>query len=270
MTTPSLLFDAEQSVVKYELTLQFLSESSRIVEEANQRGITLRVLGATAIMIHSPKYLYAFEKMNRTLSDLDFMGLRGEEKKVIDFLQEKSYLYDRGSRTVTAMSTSRYIFENPKNKMHADVFFDKLEMCHTIDFTKRLSVDSPTISLADLLLEKMQIVEINEKDIKDTLVLLREHEISTHDKEAVNQKYISGILAKDWGFYYTVTQNLKKVKEASRKYEIFELSDQLNIDGKIDKLLEAIEEEPKSVGWKMRAKIGTKKRWYTEVEDVSR
>lgn len=257
-------------MVDHKLTEQLLSESSTIVEEANQRGITLRVLGATAIMIHSPKYLHAFEKMNRRLSDLDFMGLSGEEKKVIDFLQEKSYLYDRASRAVAMMSTSRYIFENPTNKIHADVFFDKLEMCHTIDFTKRLSVDSPTISLADLLLEKMQIVEINEKDIKDTLVLLREHEISTHDKEAINSKYISGILAKDWGFYYTVTQNLKKIKEASGKYDIFEISDQQNINEKIDKLLKAIEEEPKNVGWRMRAKIGTKKKWYTQVEDVSR
>ena len=257
-------------MVNRKLTLELLSESSRIVEEANQRGITLRVLGATAIMIHSPKYLHAFDKMNRRLSDIDFMGLRGEGKKVIDFLQEKSYLYNRSSPALALISDSRYIFENPTNKMHVDVFLDKLEMCHTIDFTKRLSIDSPTISLADLLLEKMQIVEINEKDIKDTLVLLREHEISTHDKEALNQKYISGILAKDWGFYYTVTQNLKKLKEASPKYDIFEISDQLNINGKIDQLLEAIEEEPKSVGWKMRAKIGTKKRWYTEVEDVSR
>ena len=253
------------------MTHELLSEGKKIVEEANQRGITLRLLGATAIMIHSPKYLYAFDKMDRQLSDIDFMGLRKQEKKVIDFLQEKSYIYDRANRSFAMMtSSSRYIFEHPTNKMHVDIFFDKLEMCHTIDFTKRLSIDSPTISLADLLLEKMQIVQINEKDFKDTLVMLREHEIDTHDSETINQTYISGILSRDWGFYYTVTQNLNKVREAAQKYPIFESSDQQVISSKIDKLLDAIEREPKTMGWKMRAKIGTKQRWYTEVEDVSR
>jgi len=263
-----MVFDSEQLVTEHNSTQQLLSEGSRIAEEASQRGITLRVLGATAIMIHSPKYLHAFEKMKRQLSDLDFMALRGEQKKVIDFIQELGYADEP---MVTALfGDRRTMWDNKATGIHVDIFFDKLEMCHTIDFTKRLSVDSPTISLADLLLEKMQIVKINEKDIKDTLVLLREHEISTHDKETVNQKYISGVLAKDWGFYYTVTQNLKKMKEASGKYDIFDASDKQNINQKIDMLLQAIEEEPKNAGWKMRAKIGTKKKWYTEVEDVGR
>ena len=253
------------------MTQELLSEGRKIVEDANQRGITLRLLGATAIMIHSPKDLPAFDKLNRQLSDIDFMALSKQEKKVIEFLQEKSYIYDRTNRSVAmTSSSSRYIFEHPTNKMHVDIFFDKLQMCHTIDFTKRLSVDSPTISLADLLLEKMQIVEINEKDLKDTLVLLREHEIDTHDNDTINQTYVSGILSRDWGFYYTVTQNLNKVRDAAQKYPIFEPSDQQVVKSKIDKLLDAIERQPKTMGWKMRSKIGTKQRWYTEVEDVSR
>ena len=248
----------------------FLAEGTKIVELASKAGITLRMLGAAAIRIHSPKYAQALDKMDRKLSDLDFMGLRRDEQRLIDFFLENSYAFDKATRYVAMMSRSRYIFENPVTKMHVDVFLDRLEMCHNIDFTKRLSVDIPTISIGDLLLEKMQIFKLNEKDIKDTLVLLREHEINNHDMEAVNSDYVSKLLAKDWGFYYTVTENLKKVKDAISRYDAFDKEDHKDISAKVDKLLGAIEQEPKSLGWKMRAKIGTKQRWYNEVEDVTR
>lgn len=208
--------------------------------------------------------------MSRKLSDLDFVALRKDEQRVIGFLLAKSYRFDKANRYVAMMSNTRYMFEHPTNGTHVDIFFDKLEMCHTIDFTRRLPVDFPTISLADLLLEKMQIAKINDKDIKDTLVLFWEHEVGDHDKEVVNQQYISKLLSENWGFYYTVTQNLKKVRDSAPKYDIFTSPDCENIYAKIDKLSSRIEREPKSLGWTMRAKNGTKKRWYTEVEDVSR
>ena len=57
----------------------------------------------------------------------------------------------------------RYLFENPDNKRHIDIFFDKLEFCHIIDFRGRLEIDYPTISLSDILLQKMQIVQTSLK-----------------------------------------------------------------------------------------------------------
>jgi hypothetical protein len=244
-----------------------LAEGERIISEATKRDLHLRLLGSISFQMHCPKFRHMATKF-REIKDIDIAGYGKESNKVVAMMRELGYADEP---MVTALfGDRRTMWDNKATGIHVDIFFDKLEMCHTIDFTKRLSVDSPTISLADLLLEKMQIVKINEKDVKDTLVLLREHEISTHDKEAVNQKYISGVLAKDWGFYYTVTQNLQKMKEASGKYDIFDAGDKQNINQKIDMLLQAIEEEPKNTGWKMRAKIGTKKKWYTEVEDVSR
>jgi len=151
-----------------------------------------------------------------------------------------------------------------------DVFFDKLEMCHTIDFRNRLRLDKPTITLADMLLEKMQIVKINEKDIIDTIVLLRAHDIGENDKDKVNIKYVSKLLSNDWGFYYTVTMNLKKVKELCKKYNVLSNEDMKDVTSKIDRILEKIEKEPKSMKWKMRAKIGPSKKWYKEVEEVIR
>ena len=169
------------------------------------------------------------------------------------------------------MVGSKIYFDTTDARPHVDIFFDKLNMCHVVSWEKvRLEIDSPTLSLADLMLEKLQIVHINEKDVIDVMMLLREHEVGNHDKEVVNGAYISQIMAKDWGFYYTSTSNLKNVKSHLGNYDVLSLSDREVISGRIDNLLDMIEKEPKSVGWKLRAKIGTKKQWYNDVEEVER
>ena len=73
---------------------------------------------------------------------------------------------------------NRYYFEHPETGLGVDVFMNELYFCHRIPFDGRLDLDRPTISTADLLLEKMQIVELNLKDITDTMVLMLEHPIA--------------------------------------------------------------------------------------------
>ena len=102
------------------------------------------------------------------------------------------------------------------------------------------------------------------------MMLLLEHEIGDSDKEVVNGAYISGIMAKDWGFYYTSTTNLNEVKSHLGNYAALSPSDRDVISGRIDQLLDMVEKEPKSLGWKLRAKVGTKKQWYNDVEEVER
>jgi len=151
-----------------------------------------------------------------------------------------------------------------------DVFFDRLEMCHTIDFMDQLEVDYPTISLANLLLEKMQIVQLNEKDAIDTVVLLREHDVGKVDDQTINLEYISRLLSKDWGFYYTVTTNLKRIRDEFLPSYDLSGEDKTDVEHKIDTLLERVEKKPKSLRWKMRARIGAKKKWYRDVEELYR
>jgi hypothetical protein len=144
--------------------------------------------------------------------------------------------------------------------------------CHRIPFKGRLDLDSPTICTTDLLLEKMQIVEINLKDFKDTVVLMLEHPLSNEQKgpKSIDVDYIIDMMRQDWGFYYTFTTNLKRVPEYLSEFSSIRDDQRSLIQDRINKLLEAIEAAPKTLGWKMRAKIGTRSRWYQEVSDKSR
>lgn len=158
------------------------------------------------------------------------------------------------------------IFKNNTDGRHIDVFLDRLEMCHKIDYKKRLEIDNPTVPLAELLLQKMQIIKISEKDIIDTTMLFLAHELGDTDKDTINAKHISQILSKEWGFYYTVTTNLKKVASLMRNFDVLDESDKDVVSSRIDALIKRLDNEPKSRSWKMRARVGTSKKWYKEVD----
>jgi hypothetical protein len=162
----------------------------------------------------------------------------------------------------------RLKFHSPSNGPDIDVFLDELRMSHTLVFKDRLKLDLPTIPLVDLLLEKMQIVQINEKDIKDTILLLREHAVGNGESETIDSQHLSKLLSNDWGFYYTVTTNLKKVTEFLPVYTALSEDDRKDVSSKVSALIEKIESAPKSAKWKMRATVGTKKKWYEDVEET--
>ena len=246
----------------------FVQEALRIIGEADKRGIRLRLLGATAVKLHSPKFAYLYEDMQRALTDLDLISYSRFRPLLKDFLKSLGYTAD--DRFIALHGHKRQIYYDETNKRTVDIFIDKLAFCHIIDFAGRLELDNPTITLADIILEKMQIVQINEKDIKDTIIMLREHEVGEIEKETVNAKYIAKRLSDDWGFYYTATTNLKKVKDFLPEFKALNENDRSDVSSKIDRLLAYIENEPKSFGWKMRARVGPSKKWYTEVEEISR
>jgi hypothetical protein len=168
--------------------------------------------------------------------------------------------------------TGRRIFRDGKaGRPAVDVFFDKLDFCHAIDFRKRLEVDYPTISLADLVLEKLQIVEINEKDLKDMIVVLLEHAIGDSDApETINGAYISTLLSEDWGFFHTLTTNLNKVDQFTDSYEALVPEQRTDVHGKVATLRQLVESRPKSFGWKVRARVGTSRKWYKDVAEERR
>jgi len=231
----------------------------------------MRLMGGFAIRLHCPKFDYLYDRLQRKPAyDLDLITYSRFRPQIKKLFKELGYASMASMALMFDTGRNRQIYTDEAHNRSVDVFFDKLEMCHTIDFANRLELDSPTITLSDLLLQKAQIVKINEKDIKDMMILLREHNVGEMENETVNTRYIAKLLSDNWGFWYTVTTNMGKVQEFLSQYETLTEADCQDIKSKIDKLLKAIEDEPKSLKWKMRAKIGTSKRWYTEVEELVR
>jgi len=248
----------------------FAKEIRRIISVADERKIPVRIVGGAAIRMHCPKYEALYEQLKRTPKhDMDFVTyakFRPLTKKLFMDLGYEPY--------VTMMMTSatgrhRQIFNDKDGNKAIDVFLGKLEMCHVIDYSDRLEIDSPTVPVAELLLQKLQIVQTNEKDIQDTIILLCEHDVGNSDNNEINANYVAKILSNDWGFYYTVSLNLPKIKEFLDRYPLT-ADDKKIVAERIDKLHSIIEAAPKTFQWKMRAKVGPAKRWYNVVEEVQR
>lgn len=243
-----------------------LRTEEEIAEAAQDKGIIIRILGSGAAMIHCPLHRDLFEQLNRPITDIDMITYRKFSSVITEVCMNFGFSPDE--RFNLLHGESRQIYH--KRDLTLEIYFDKLEMCHTVDFKGRLELDFPTITLADFLLEKIQIVNINEKDIKDVTIVLSEHEVGSENKETVDADYIAKKLSNDWGFYYTASVNLVKIANYLYKFEVLDEKDRKNVKLRIDKINKRIEEEPKSLGWKLRAKVGTNKKWYREVEEIVR
>lgn len=251
----------------------FIDEGKRLVGEAAKRGIPLRLLGGVAIRIHCLEFLDFAKKLMRLgegqqeYTDLDFMSyMKFRKNKMKEFFEMMGY--EKRPTTMSSAATQRQIYFHPKGWFYVDVFYDKLLAAnHPLDFRGRLELDSPTITPTDMLLEKLQIVFPDEKDVKDLLLLLRAHEISLQEeKNKIDAKFIATKLASDWGFWYTVTTNLNGLKNYVEAAQNLTDAEKQDLTSKAGSLRQAIDNEPKSTGWKMRSVMGAKRKWYNPVE----
>lgn len=249
------------------LNLEFVDEALRLVDEAEKQGLKLRIIGSIAYRLVCPEYLHLFEGMKRVLTDVDFAAEKAQNAEIRKFLTAEGYEPDDG--VYMASEGSRHIYVHPETKLNIDVFADELYFCHRIPFQGRLDIESPTICTTDLLLEKMQIVEINLKDFKDTLVLMLTHPLSHQERSerAIDTDYIVDMMRRDWGFYYTFTTNLKRVPDYLTEFPSISKDEGDIVRARVDELLRCIEDAPKTMGWKVRARIGTRRIWYQEVSE---
>jgi hypothetical protein len=245
---------------------RFEREVKRIVSTADREGLMVRLLGSLAFQTHCPNFGYLQAEMGRAYTDIDFAGYGRQAADVRRMLADLGYVENREVFVVS--EGGRAIFENPSNKLHVDVFYEKLDFCHVIPWNGRLEVDSPTIPLAELMLEKMQIVRINEKDVIDTIMLLLEHDLGDSDKEMINISRIAELCSQDWGLWRTVTMNLEKVRQLSQGYAQLSDENKETVTTRLGGIAGRIEAEPKSLAWRLRARVGDRIKWYKDVDEV--
>lgn len=240
------------------LSEDLILEAERLIGKATEEGALLRTLGGLAIKYHCPSA--SQPPLTRSIADIDVFGLSKQSKLIKKAFLDLSYLPAQQFNALHGKT--RLMFFEPKNHVRRDVFLDIFVMCHKFDFRDRLGIDSFTISLADLLMTKLQVVEIEERDYKDLVCILADHELANEDTpEAINTRYIAELCAADWGIYRTFTGNLDKTTEYLQKLDL-NASKKTAAKRNIESLKETIQNTPKSLQWKFRDKVGDKKIWY--------
>jgi hypothetical protein len=259
-----------------ELTPEVLQEQERrflelleeLIAAGERHGAVMRVIGSLAFRIKCPDYKHIMYANRRYLTDVDFIAYKKQAAAVQDAFWELGW--EENQTVLRLFGDKRRIFYHPTEPVHSDIFLDKLAFCHPIDFRGRLELDAPTITLADLLLEKLQIVEINKKDLVDVLVLLSAHEVTDEagSVEAVDGARLAKLCSKSWGWWRTATMNLDKLLHFSEEY--LDPEQRPVVQRRLERLKELIDERSKSLGWHVRSWFGERFPWYDEVEEVER
>jgi cation transport regulator ChaC len=240
-----------------------VEEAVRVAEEAERNDVPLRLLGGVAIKVRAKDGLDpAFE---REYADLDWITKKGKSSQVQKFFESLGYVPQ--SRFNALYGRERLLYFDEKHDRQVDVLIGSFRMSQEIRFGDRMTMEPLTVPLAELLLTKLQIIELNEKDVRDALAILHDHPVDEKDGESVNAAHIAKLCASDWGLWRTFTANLKDLEGHLERYDLSDESRE-RIKERIEALLARIEEEPKGFGWKMRAKIGDRKRWYELPEEV--
>jgi hypothetical protein len=166
------------------------------------------------------------------------------------------------------MEGHRMGFDEASPRLHVDLFVDRLEFCHPIDVTKRFALESPTLPLADLVLSKLQIVEINQKDLKDLTVLLLAHDLGTaQDPERIEVGRITALTGEEWGLFHTMSLNVERVRALVEGTPVLDEEQRRTVLDRLGRLWAAVEAGPKTLRWKVRSKVGTRVQWYEDVSE---
>ena len=240
-----------------------VDEARRLHSAALEEGLPIRLIGGLAVRIRAGDQIHP--SLSREYGDIDFVTLKDRGKAAVEFFSEMRYRPDREFNAFNG--GTRLLFHDPANARQIDVFLGAFRMCHEIPFADRITLHPSTVPLAELLLTKLQIVSLNEKDLRDAIAILHHHDLADHDEDAINGARVAHLCAADWGLWRTCTMNLERIRDGVQLYNLTE-QQQAVVGRRIDRLRERIDAEPKTRGWRLRDRIGDRKRWYDEPEDL--
>jgi hypothetical protein len=243
-----------------------LDQAVDLISAASRRGIPIRLLGGLAVRL----LCLAFPPRTRADQDMDLASVGTARSALGPFLAERGFVPDTEFNAL--YGHKQMYFRSPDGQRALDVVIDRLDMCHVLDFRDRIDRMPYTLAPIDLLLSKLQIVELNQKDLQDAVYLLAAFPIQDDEESgALSPTRLCQVVCEDWGWWRTVAGNLDRVtllgpEERARLVPPGAPFDPI---AQAAELRRRADEAPKSLRWRLRSKIGDRMRWYELPEEVA-
>jgi hypothetical protein len=256
-----------------EAAAPILREADELLAESARRGLVLKLAGSAGVLRHCPDCRGGAAALGREPpGDLDFFAYRKQQRGLGRMFADLGYQADPSVAFSQEYGIDRQIYLGREAAAKIDVFLDALRMSHTIEFKGRLNGPGPAASAADLLLAKLQIHEITEKDVKDIATLLAAHPVGGDSDggpaaEDLDTERVLVLMGRDWGLCHTGLANLAIAEQLLARWpSAGEVAS--SAAAQVAALLKRIERAPKSLRWKARARVGERVRWYEDVGDA--
>lgn len=228
--------------------------AKQVMDAAEERGVRLRLLGGVAFKIACPSALDI--RLARENKDIDLIGRREDTKKIMRTLEDLGY---KPREVFNKMNMGRQlIYYDMVNMRRADIFLDEFVMCHKFNFKNSLLPGTYTLPITELVMTKLQVVEITEKEFLDLMAAFHDYDVADDD-ESINARKIAQMCSKDWGLSTTFTKSLAALRE---RVDRLNHDDRVVMQERVDRLAARIRDEPKSLSWRIRARVGESARWY--------
>jgi hypothetical protein len=249
-------------------------EGRRVVDTARDRGVVLRLLGGFAVHEHCG----GLAACRRDHLDLDFVGLRHQIRPVVEVFEQLGYKERIHVRQATQAAQAQFVRDcvhdgdgarRAHAEDHVDVFFDRFKLDHSVDLRRRLGLHPYAVPLSDALLTKLQMHAPEPRDVRDALLLLAVAGAEGDGPGDLDLAYVGGLCARDWGLFYDVALNLQRCAEALDEAGLSD-GERGRVAGLLARLTGAIDAAPKAVAWRLRAGVGTRRRWWDVVEEQGR
>jgi hypothetical protein len=249
-----------QAAVKPEANL--FDELERVARRIREGGLLIRVSGGLAVHHWCPSS--SREPYRRSYTDLDLLVSGRVRAAVVDgFMSDLGYI---PGREFNALHGQRQLYyADPANARHVDVFVECLCMCHVIRLGPRLELSGAAVNPSDLLLTKLQIVELDQKDIKDVLVLLCDKQLVSRPTE-LDRVYLGKVWGSDWplwracrGSRARVAEDVGRIADTGERDRAVRVLEDLNL---------LVRDCPKTAKWKARSIVGDRIRWYDLPEEI--
>jgi hypothetical protein len=237
-----------------------IAEAERIADAAASQKLGIKLLGGAGIHLHSPSARKP--PLKRKYGDLDYAMPKRDRKAALAFFPGLGY--EANERFNLMNGDSRLYFYDSGHERQVDVFIDVFKMSHVIDLRGRLDHQGPCASPSDLLLSKLQIYEVNRKDLVDLTALLLDHPIAKNGDDSIDAAYIAALAAQEWGMYRTLQVNIEKLRHTLDELDV----DRELVRSRLDELWAAVDAQPKPLKWRLRAQVGDRVRWYELPEET--
>jgi hypothetical protein len=262
---------------------RLMAEAHAIIDAGNERTVVLRLTGGLAVR----HYAIDLEFAEREYTDIDLIGLKRQVVAVGDVFRDLGYIENRHVAMATGNGQLQFFAPDPSSAKgaagrssrdlpvftdvppsdHIDIFLDAMRMDHQVDFRDRLQINTYAIDPADLFLSKLQIVNLNEKDVHDAITLVKDVYVDFQPHPGVlDLHHVAEVCAADWGLYIDVMNNVDTVIEHVTDYDMGP-RDAARVRRTLELAQDMMTEQAKTLRWRLRARIGKRVRWYAEVEE---